>query len=134
MTDDIVSLYVSLLSQFFSLSSSTHSPAPAPGAGTDPNAAVTLPTFVPACSNAPTICHWLLKILGELTECVNEVASLELAGDTSASLKELVASMRWRFEETTCAAWVRGVIFCGTLAFGSFAEPCFYRCQGLLPT
>lgn len=110
MTQDIVTLYVTLLSQFFSLSSSTHSPAPAPGAtsASDPNAVVTLPPFVPPSSNAPTICHWLLKTLGEMSDCVNEVGALELAGEASNSLKELVASTRWRFEEATCAAWVRG--------------------------
>ncbi|KAM0755622.1 hypothetical protein T439DRAFT_295613 [Meredithblackwellia eburnea MCA 4105] len=109
MTQDIVTLYVSLLSQFFSLSSSTHSPPPAAGApsASDPNAPIVLPSFVPPNSNAPTICHWLLKILAELTECINEVGALELAGEASASLKELVASTRWRFEEATCAAWVR---------------------------
>ncbi|KAL8286277.1 hypothetical protein RQP46_004765 [Phenoliferia psychrophenolica] len=101
MTQDIVNLYVSLLSHFFSLSSSTHATSEPGGAG-EP-----IPAFVPPSSNAPTICHWLLKTLGEMAECVNEVAGLELAGEASNSLKELVASTRWRFEEAICAAWVR---------------------------
>ncbi|KAK4705258.1 exocyst complex component 2, partial [Phenoliferia sp. Uapishka_3] len=109
MTQDIVTLYVSLLSQFFTLSSSTHSPAPPLGtaSASDPTAVIALPPFVPPSSNAPTICHWLLKTLGEMSECVNDVGALELAGEASNSLKELLASTRWRFIEATCAAWVR---------------------------
>ncbi|KAI5478551.1 exocyst complex component sec5 [Pseudohyphozyma bogoriensis] len=108
MTQDIVTLYVSLLSQFFTLSSSMTSQPPLnPASGSpDPNAHP-LPPFVPPSSNAPTICHWLLKILNEISECVSEVGALELAGEASASMKELVASTRWRFEEAICGAWVR---------------------------
>lgn len=109
MSQDIVTLYVSLLSAFFTLSSSTHSPNLSLGAAsTDPNATPPLPPFVPPNSNAAANCHWLLKTLNELTECVSELAALELAGEASASLKELVASTRWRFEEAICSSWVRG--------------------------
>lgn len=109
MSQDIVTLYVSLLSAFFTLSSSTHSPPLALGAApADPNATPPLPPFVPPNSNAAANCHWLLKTLNELTECVSELGALELAGEASASLKELVASTRWRFEEAICSSWVRG--------------------------
>lgn len=111
MTQDIVTLYVTLLSQFFALSSSTHSPVISltPQASTaDPNAIPPLPAFVPPNSNALSISHWLLKTLTELTECVGDLGALELAGEASASLKELVASARWKFEEAVCGAWVRG--------------------------
>ncbi|ORY73403.1 exocyst complex component Sec5-domain-containing protein [Leucosporidium creatinivorum] len=108
MSQDIVTLYVSLLSAFFTLSSSTHSPNTShDAASTDPNATPPLPPFVPPNSNAAANCHWLLKTLNELTECVSELAALELAGEASASLKELVASTRWRFEEAICSSWVR---------------------------
>ena len=143
MTQDIVTLYVSLLSQFFSLSSSTHAPPPLPGAtsASDPNAVVTLPPFVPPSSNAPTICHWLLKTLGEMSDCVNEVAALELAGEASNSLKELLASTRWRFEEAICAAWVRGpclpvapfVKFMEFLTRTSTDAKVFYRLENWRP-
>lgn len=109
MTQDIVTLYVSLLSQFFSLSSVAISPAPAArGSTKETTEAPPLPSFVPENSNAATIGHWLLKTINELTECVTEMASLELPGEASASLQELLTSTRWRFEEALCAAWVRG--------------------------
>ena len=109
MSQDIVTLYVSLLSSFFTLSSSTYSPPLSVGAAAaDPNATPPLPPFVPPNSNAAANCHWLLKTLGELTECVSELGALELAGEASQSLKELVASTRWRFEEAICSSWVKG--------------------------
>lgn len=111
MTQDIVTLYVTLLSQFFTLSSSTHSPAVTSSAmSADFSVLPPLPPFVPYNSNALSISFWLLKTLGELTECVNEIAGLELAGEAMASLRELVGSARWKFEEAVCGAWVRGAI------------------------
>ncbi|GAA5918454.1 hypothetical protein JCM1841_003976 [Sporobolomyces salmonicolor] len=106
MTQDIVTLYVSLLSSFFTLSSSTHTPTPA-ASGNDLNATPPIPPFVPPVSNATTNCHWLLRVLNELIECVSELGALELAGEASQSLKELVGSARWRFEEAICSGWVR---------------------------
>ena len=111
MTQDIITLYVTLLSQFFSLSSSTHSPASGStsfAVAADNDAPPPLPSFVPPGTNTATMGHWLLKTLNELTECVSEMSALELAGEASGSLKELVASARWRFEEAVCAGWVRG--------------------------
>lgn len=107
MTQDIVTLYVSLLSSFFSLSSSTALPQMSVD---DPNATPPLPPFVPASSNATANCHWLLKTLNELSECVFELNGLELAGEASQSLRELVSSMRWRIEEAICSSWVRGEV------------------------
>ncbi|GAA6006556.1 hypothetical protein JCM10207_004971 [Rhodosporidiobolus poonsookiae] len=112
MTQDIVTLYVSLLSTFFTLSSSTHSPTiplsnPSSNPAEDLNATPPMPPFVPPVSSSTTNCHWLLRVLNELMECVSEMSALELAGEATQSLKELVASTRWRFEEAICSAWVR---------------------------
>ncbi|GAA5945363.1 hypothetical protein JCM3775_002199 [Rhodotorula graminis] len=108
MTQDIVTLYVSLLSSFFTLSSSTApNPQPPKPATDDLNATPPLPPFVPPVSNAATNCHWLLRVLNELMECVSELGALELAGEATQTLKELVASTRWRFVEAICSAWVR---------------------------
>lgn len=113
MTQDIVTLYVTLFSQFFTLSSSTNSPANLStsfSAG-DANSLLPLPPFVPPASNAMTISHWLQKTLTELSDCVSELGPLDLASEANQSFKELVASTRWRFEEAVCAAWVRGLSF-----------------------
>ncbi|GAA5997397.1 exocyst subunit SEC5 [Rhodotorula paludigena] len=109
MTQDIVTLYVSLLSQFFTLSSTTTSSPPQNRSNNpdDLNATPPMPDFVPPVSNATTNCHWLLRVLNELMECVSELGALELAGEATQTLKELVASTRWRFEEAICSGWVR---------------------------
>lgn len=110
MTQDIVTLYVSLLSQFFTLSSSTSPPVTTKSGPDDLNATPPMPSFVPPVSNATTNCHWLLRVLNELMECVSEMSALELSGEATQSLKELVASTRWRFEEAICSSWVRGAL------------------------
>ncbi|BGO96556.1 Exocyst complex component SEC5 [Rhodotorula toruloides] len=107
MTQDIVTLYVSLLSQFFTLSSSTSPPVATKTGADDLNATPPMPSFVPPIANATTNCHWLLRVLNELMECVSEMSALELSGEATQSLKELVASTRWRFEEAICSGWVR---------------------------
>jgi exocyst complex component 2 len=106
MTQDIVTLYVSLLSEHFTLSSARHSPRTDASAA-DPNATPPLPPFVPPISNATATCHWLIKCLNELTETVHEMTALELTGEATQSLKELVSSARWRFEEAICSSWIR---------------------------
>jgi len=112
MTQDILTLYVTLLSQFFTLSSTRSAPTPDPN--TDPGASPLLPPFVPPIANGATNCHWLLKILNELSECQSELAGLELSAEANASLKDLMLNTRWRFEEAICAGWVRGErhLFC----------------------
>ncbi|GAA5969236.1 hypothetical protein JCM11641_007520 [Rhodosporidiobolus odoratus] len=112
MTQDIVTLYVSSLSTFFTLSSSTHSPSgpnsqPSSNPAEDLNATPPMPPFVPPIASSTTNCHWLGKVLSELIESVSEMGALELAGEATQSLKELVASTRWRFEEAICSGWVR---------------------------
>lgn len=106
MSQDIVTLYVSLLSSFFGLSSAGQSP-PMPSDPADPSATPPLPSFVPPTSNATASCHWLLKILHEMVDCVSDLTALELAGEASQSLKELIGTSRWRFEEAICSSWVR---------------------------
>ncbi|SCV68475.1 BQ2448_596 [Microbotryum intermedium] len=106
MSQDIVTLYVSLLSVFFGLSSAGASP-PMPSDPADPNALPPLPSFVPPNANATSNCHWLLRTLHEMVDCASDLTALELAGEASQSLKELVGTSRWRFEEAICSSWVR---------------------------
>lgn len=77
-----------------------------------------MPPFVPPVSNATTNAHYVLKVLNEVQDCANELGALELTGEATASLKELIASAKWRFEEVICSGWVRGESF-------FFARPLF---------
>ncbi|GAA5899347.1 exocyst subunit SEC5 [Sporobolomyces salmoneus] len=112
MTQDIINLYVSLLSSFFTLSSSTTSSSSSSSSlsqnqPTDLSTTPPMPPFVPPIANATTNAHFVLKILNEMQDCANELGALELTGEATASLKELIASAKWRFEEVICSGWVR---------------------------
>lgn len=104
MALDIVKLYISLLSQFFNLSDmavmSTQSPSFS-------NAT---PTLLPENSPSLSTAHYLMKILGEIQECVNELNGMEISNDISLILKGLLDSAKWRFEDVLVAAWLRGIV------------------------
>lgn len=110
MSQEIVALYASLLTQFFHLAATNSLDAyhPQPAASEEATPTPPIPSFVPPNSNSMTTSHWLLRILNELTDCTSDLNALELAGEATSSLKEVVASARWRFEEAMCAVWVRG--------------------------
>lgn len=99
MALDIVKLYISLLSEFFTLSDK---------AVATPLTNMSVPPFVPPGSNSITTAYYVSKILSEMNECVNEVMTVELAGDASAELRSLLESARWRFEDALCDTWMRG--------------------------
>ncbi|GAA6021966.1 hypothetical protein JCM8202_004357 [Rhodotorula sphaerocarpa] len=103
MTHDIVSLYVKILSQFFSGPSASALAQKKD----DPDATPPMPDWVPAVSNATTNSHWLIRILGEVGECVADLGALELSGEATRTLKEVVSHVRSTFEAATCSAWIR---------------------------
>lgn len=108
MTNDIINLYISLLSQFFRLSSATISPIITPGKNADADTG--LPSFMPPHANAMTSGNWLLKVIAEINDTLNEVGSLSnLPNDCKSSLKEFINSARWKFTDSICLAWIRGV-------------------------
>ncbi|GAA5980926.1 hypothetical protein JCM10908_003921 [Rhodotorula pacifica] len=107
MTHDIVTLYVALLSQYFS------SPSPAALAqdANDPNATPPMPEWVPLSSNATTNSHWLVRILNEIADCGAELGALELSGEVTQTLKEIVSHVRGCFESAVCSGWIRDAKF-----------------------
>lgn len=96
----IVQSYISFLSEFFSLSDMA-----ATAAATNSGQ---LPKFLPVGSDSLTTSHHLIRLLGEITECINELLGLEVSSETISSLKELLETVTWKFEETLCATWLRG--------------------------
>lgn len=55
--------------------------------------------------------YYLLKMLNDIQETVNELNSMEISNEASASLKNLLESVKWRFEDVLVAAWLRGKSF-----------------------
>ena len=100
MAFDIVKLYISLLSEFFMFSDvAVKSP---------PGVPVPTPPLLPKDSNSLTTAHHLVKILGEIQECVNEINAMEISNDVGSSLKGMLESARWKFEDMLIHAWLRG--------------------------
>lgn len=52
--------------------------------------------------------HYLMKILGDIQETVNELNAMEISNEAALGLKSLLESARWRFEDVLVAAWLRG--------------------------
>lgn len=100
MVLDIVRSYIALLSEFFSLSDMAASSASAKNSG--------LPSFLPTGSDTLTTSHHLIRILGEITDCINEIQGMDVSADTTSSLRLLLETVTWKFEETLCATWLRG--------------------------
>ncbi|TCD67800.1 hypothetical protein EIP91_011928 [Steccherinum ochraceum] len=100
MALDVVKLYVSLLSEFFLFSDmAVMSPTGSSSSSTPP--------LLPKDSNSLTTAFHLMKILGEVQECVNEISVMEISHDASSSLKSLLESARWKFEDILVTAWLR---------------------------
>ena len=100
MVLDIVRSYIALLSEFFSLSDMA-----ATSANTKNG---TLPGFLPIGSDTLTTSHHLIRLLGEITDCINELQAMDVSADTNSSLRLLLETTTWKFEETLCATWLRG--------------------------
>jgi exocyst complex component 2 len=101
MTVDIVKLYISLLSEFFSLSDVVVMSSP----GGSNNA---LPPLIPTDSSSLATVQYLMKILGEVQDSVNELNGMDISNDVSSGLKSLLESTRWRFEDILTRVWIRG--------------------------
>jgi len=100
MAVDIIKLYVSLLSEFFIFSDmAVMRPTPTEG-GRAP--------LLPDDSNSLTTAHYLMKILAEIQDNVNEINSMEISGEVTSSLRGLLDSAKWGFEDVLVHAWVRG--------------------------
>lgn len=99
---DIVKLYITLISEFFKLSDIAVMAAP------DLGRQLQTQNLLPSNSNALTTAHYLIKIMGEVQETVNDISAMDISEDASSGLKSLVESARWRFTETLAIAWRRG--------------------------
>lgn len=99
MALDILNLYISLLSSFFTLSDVAVGSSSTSG---------TVPPFVPPNSNSLTTGLFVNRILHELMDCVGEIGGNEISKEGGDGLKGLVENMRWRFEEALCETWTKG--------------------------
>ena len=97
----VVQQYIALLSEFFTLSDMAAS-------SSNQNTSDGLPAFLPAGSDSLTTSHYLVKLLAEMTDCVNEVVAMEVSPEATTGLHTLLETARWKFEEALCEVWLRG--------------------------
>ncbi|KAL1716688.1 exocyst complex component Sec5-domain-containing protein [Schizophyllum commune] len=97
MAVDMVKQYIALISQFFRLSDmAVRSPS-----------AEKSDSLMPANSHSLSTTHYLLRIMGEIQETVNELNSMEISSDAGVSLRGLMESAKWTFEDVLISAWLR---------------------------
>lgn len=100
MALDVVKLYISLLSDFFTVSDvtvmmSSRTPmSPLP--------------LLPVQTNVYITGHYLSKVLTEVQDLVTEVIGMDISNDAEKGLKSLLNGMQWRFVDTLISAWSRG--------------------------
>ncbi|KAH8927807.1 hypothetical protein BT69DRAFT_1347031 [Atractiella rhizophila] len=97
MTYGIITLYVTLISNFFSFSSSS---------STAPPDSLALP-YIPSNSSALMTAHWTNKILRVLSHIVSESNGGDLVGEPTQLLKELLESARSGFLAVIASSWTR---------------------------
>lgn len=102
MTNEIITAYVNLLSQFFLFTSDPNSPL-GKAAGS------TVPDFLPRNTSAITAGYYLRRLIDCLVDWSNEVGSLELPEESLGTLKDLISNARFRFEASLSVYWVRGL-------------------------
>ena len=101
MALDVVKLYLSLISEFFILSDIT----------VMTSLKSKVPPLLPTRSHSMSTAYYLLKMLSDIQETVNELNLMEISNEASTSLKNFLESVRWRFEDVLVAAWLRGKSF-----------------------
>lgn len=117
MALEIIKLYIALISDFFALSDMAVVAPPA-----SPANVIHLPPFIPPGSNSLVTSHYLVKLLAEITDCVNDITAIELSDEASVELKNLVDSSKWKFEDSFCAVWLRGTSPLLTIEFRNSGE------------
>ncbi|OCB87790.1 hypothetical protein A7U60_g5113 [Sanghuangporus baumii] len=105
MASDVIRLYISLISQFFTLSDMAVTSPKADSAGG--GALIPFPSFVPQRAHSVTTAYYLTKVLAEIQDCVNEIVAMNISSDVNSGMKELLESARWRFEGALTSVWLR---------------------------
>ena len=124
MAQDIVKLYISLLSEFFKLSD--------PVVMSSPSMKDSDPLPIPSDSHSLSTAHYLMKILGELQETINELNALEISPEVASSLKSLLESVQWRFVDLLVNNWLRGELHLPCLRLLLHIRYAAVRCKVLL--
>lgn len=104
MAIEIIKLYTTTLSQFFTLSDVSVAEAATKKDGMNPP----IPPFVPAGTTVIAACFFSERLVDEVAECAGELSAVDVGNEAGQVLRSMLESLRWRFEEVIAATWVRG--------------------------
>jgi len=104
MAFEIIKLYTSSLSQFFTLSDANLAGSSVKKEHED----LPIPPFVPTGTSVLSACYFSEKLADEIAECVSELNGVDVGPEAVHNLKSLLESVRWRFEEVIASTWSRG--------------------------
>ncbi|KIY47316.1 hypothetical protein FISHEDRAFT_74769 [Fistulina hepatica ATCC 64428] len=97
MALDLVKLFISLISKFFVLSD----------VGVTSPGGRAKPSLIPQNCHVFATAHYLMRVMNEIQECVNELYGLDISGEVSTNLKSLMQSTKWTFEDLLISDWIR---------------------------
>ncbi|KAI8987114.1 exocyst complex component Sec5-domain-containing protein [Pilobolus umbonatus] len=103
MTRDIIDRYASLISRYFSLND-VNPKARNLSDGTDKTP---YPSFLPPNANSIYTSEYLTLIITDLANCVNDINSINLAGEAFSGLTNLMERTRSKFIDVLCKCWER---------------------------
>lgn len=109
MAMEIVKLYISTLSSFFTLSDAGLSEVPR-----KEGEELRIPPFVPPGTSVLAASFFAERLVDEVSECVGELSAVDIGSDALTGLRQLVENIRWRMEEVICSTWSKGMSYKGT--------------------
>ncbi|CAO3656981.1 unnamed protein product [Mucor hiemalis] len=103
MTSDIIDQYASLISEYFSLhEKNLHTKKTVDGSDK-----YVMPAFVPTNANSIYTSEYLTVIISDLASCVNDINTINLAGEAFSGLTSLMERARSKFIDVLCKCWER---------------------------
>lgn len=103
MTGDIIGRYASLISEYFSLNEKNLQVKKT----MDGSDKYLMPPFVPVNANSIYTSEYLTLIISDLANCVNDINTINLAGEAFAGLTDLMEKARSKFIDVLCKCWER---------------------------
>jgi exocyst complex component 2 len=98
MALEVIKLYISLLSTFFTLSDPSI-----------PSKAIEdVPSFVPPGTTVLAACHFAEKLVEDVNEGIGELMGVDIGSEAGNGLRNMLDSLKWRMQEVISALWARG--------------------------
>jgi len=92
----------------------------------------TQPPLLPTHSNSLSTAQYLMRIIGEIQDSVNELNGMDISNEAASGLKSLLESTKWRFDDILARAWLRGESLCPQLPSLLSLNLANLRCEYIL--